>query len=56
LQGRFNVATQDVRDIARAVMRHRMFTNFNADAEGISADNIVEMLFQAVPEPQAKDY
>jgi MoxR-like ATPase len=56
LQGRFNVSTQDIRQIARPVMRHRMFTNFNADAEGISADNIVEMLFQAVPEPQAKDY
>ena len=56
LQGRFQVACDDVRAVARPVMGHRMFTNFNADAEGISTDRIVEMLIDAVPEPLAEDY
>ena len=56
LHGRFNVSAEDVRAVAPPVMRHRMFTNFNADAEGITPDNIVEMLIKAVPEPKPDDY
>ncbi len=56
LHGRFNVAAQDVRAMARPVMRHRIFTNFNADAEGVSPDDIIDMLVQAVSEPQVEDY
>jgi len=56
LHGRFNVSCEDVRAVAKPVMRHRMFTNFNADAEGINTDKIVEMLIQSVPEPRAEDY
>jgi hypothetical protein len=33
-----------------------MFTNFNADAEGIGPDRIVEMLLEQVREPRAEDY
>jgi hypothetical protein len=32
------------------VLRHRLFMNFNADAEGIGADQVVEKLLQTVPE------
>jgi MoxR-like ATPase len=42
--------------VSKPVLRHRIFTNFNADAEGITPDSIVEMLVQAVPEPKAEDY
>ncbi len=56
LHGRFNVAADDVRAIAKPVLRHRLFTNFNADAEGVSADAIVEKLLQTVPEPNIEDY
>jgi len=56
LAGRFNVSCEDVRAVAKPVMRHRIFTNFNADAEGKTTDDIVEMLVQAVPEPKAEDY
>jgi len=56
LHGRFNVSAEDVRAVAAPVMRHRMFTNFNADAEGITPDNVVEMLIQAVPEPKPDEY
>jgi MoxR-like ATPase len=56
LSGRFNVSAEDVRALAKPVMRHRIFTNFNADAEGINADGVIEELLKAVPEPAAKEY
>jgi len=56
LHGRFNVASEDVRAVAHPVMRHRIFTNFNADAEGITPDRIIDMLIEAVPEPRIEDY
>ena len=37
-------------------MRHRIFTNFNADAEGVKPDDLVDMLVQAIPEPSTQDY
>ena len=56
LAGRFNVSCDDIRASAHPVMRHRLFTNFNADAEGISTDRLVDMLLKNVPEPSAEDY
>jgi MoxR-like ATPase len=56
LNGRFNVAAEDVRGVAHDVLRHRIFTNFSADAEGLSPDDIVDKLLQAVPEPTVSDY
>jgi MoxR-like ATPase len=51
LHGRFAVEADDVRAMAHPVLRHRLFTNFNADAEGIDAEQVIERLLQAVPEP-----
>ena len=56
LQGRYNVNCGDVRAMAKVVMRHRIFTNFNADAEGVDADQVVERLLKTIPEPQEQDY
>jgi len=56
LNGRYNVAAEDVRSAAKPVMRHRLFTNFNADAESITPDRIVEMLVEHVREPGPADY
>jgi MoxR-like ATPase len=56
LHGRFNVSTDDIRAVAHPVLRHRIFTNFNADAEGVSADRVVDMLIKAVAEPRVEDY
>ena len=56
LHGRFNVSCEDIREITKSVMRHRIFTNFNADAESITPDKIVEMLIQTVREPQSSEY
>ena len=54
--GRFNVTCDDVRALARPVMRHRIFTNFNADAEGLTPDAIIKRLVEEVPEPTPADY
>ena len=50
LNGRYSVQTEDVRALAHPVLRHRVFTNFNADAEGISVDHIIDKLLQTVRE------
>ncbi len=54
--GRFNVSCSDVRRIALPVLRHRIFTNFNADSEGIGVEDVVAQLLDTVQEPDEKDY
>ena len=56
IDGRLLVTADDVRASARPVLRHRMFTNFTADSEGVNTDKIVQKLLEAVPEPGEKDY
>jgi MoxR-like ATPase len=56
IEGRLLVTSDDVRAAARPVLRHRMFTNFTADSEGVDTDKIVQKLLEAVPEPDEKDY
>jgi MoxR-like ATPase len=51
LHGRFAASAEDIRAVARPVLRHRLFTNFNADAEGIDVEHILSQLLETVPEP-----
>ena len=44
LQGRANVACDDVRALALPVLRHRIFTNFAADSEGLTPDKLIQDL------------
>jgi MoxR-like ATPase len=48
LRGRPCVSTEDVLAVARPVLRHRIITNFNAEAEGIKPDDIVDRLAELV--------
>jgi MoxR-like ATPase len=50
LYGRPNVDAEDIRAVALPVLRHRVRPSFYADAEGISADQIVSRLIESVPE------
>jgi len=52
LHGRLHVTTEDIRDVAFPVLRHRLLTTFNADAEGITTDDLIRKLIAAVPPPQ----
>jgi len=56
VDGRLLVTSDDVRAAASPVLRHRMFTNFTADSEGMDTDKIVKKLLEAVPEPDERDY
>ena len=50
------MSCKDVRAIVPPVFRHRIFTNFNADAEGIDSVKIINELIRNIPEPQAAEY
>ena len=52
LHGRLHVTTDDIREVAYPVLRHRLMTTFNADAEGISTDEVIRRLIETVPLPQ----
>ena len=49
LHGRYYVSCEDVRAVAPPVLRHRIITNFNAEAEGIKPDDIVRRLIDMIP-------
>jgi MoxR-like ATPase len=51
LDGRVHVSTEDIRYVARPVLRHRLATSFRAESDGVTADHIVEKLFQTIREP-----
>ncbi len=52
LHGRLHVTTDDVKAVAYPVLRHRLVTTFNADAEGVTTDDVIRRLIQVVPLPQ----
>lgn len=43
-RGRYNVTEEDIRALAKPVLRHRIVNNYAAEAEGLSADKLIEML------------
>ena len=49
LNGRYYVSTEDIRQVAPPVLRHRIITNFNAEAEGVRSDQIVDWLIRDIP-------
>jgi MoxR-like ATPase len=49
LNGRSYVATEDIQAVAHPVLRHRVLTNFSAEAEGITSDVVVAKLLAHVP-------
>ena len=49
LNGRSNVSMADIEAVAQPVLRHRIITNFNADAEGVTPDQIIDRLLNEVP-------
>jgi MoxR-like ATPase len=49
LHGRYYVSGDDIRAVAPAVLRHRIVTNFTAEAEGLKADDIISHLLKTVP-------
>src|SRR5947209_5480671 len=55
LHGRYYVSCEDIRSVAVPVLRHRIITNFNAEAEGIKPEEIVRRLANLIPrDPEEK--
>ena len=48
LDGRFNVANEDIRRAAKLVLRHRLIANYRAEADGLTVDAIIDRLLETV--------
>ena len=51
MRGRHHVSVKDIQALAKPILRHRVIPNFYAEAEGVTADNLIEQLLDAVPAP-----
>jgi MoxR-like ATPase len=51
--GRYHVSFEDVRALAHPVLRHRIITNFHAQSEGMTTDQIVDTLLKQVALPRS---
>jgi MoxR-like ATPase len=56
MEGRFSVSVADVRKLAVPVLRHRISTNFQAQAEGKNTDDVIRDLLAEVPEPEVSKF
>ena len=52
-RGRYHVSFDDIRALAKPVLRHRVLTNFHAESEGITTDQIIDELIAEVPTPSS---
>lgn len=44
MNGRYNVTEEDIKELAKPVLRHRLVNNYAAEAEGLTTDKLIEML------------
>ncbi len=56
MDGRFSVAIDDIKKVAVPVLRHRVSTNFQAQAEGKTSEDVIEQLLQTIQEPEVAKY
>jgi MoxR-like ATPase len=54
LRGRRHVLTADIRDLAPEVLRHRLVLSYEGLSDGVSADQLLEQVLEAVPEPDLR--
>ena len=50
IEGRLNVAYDDVRAVAAPALRHRLILNFDAESSGVTADDVLDQLIAALPD------
>jgi len=49
LRGRVHASIDDIQAVAHPILRHRIIPNFAAQSEGVTADDIVDRLLEAIP-------
>ena len=54
LHGRYHVSYEDIKAVAIPVLRHRILTNFNAEADGITSLDIINRLLEIVEPPSVQ--
>ena len=52
-RNRYNVSIEDIRALAKPVLRHRILTNFYAESEGVGVEDIIDRLLGFVDEPRS---
>jgi MoxR-like ATPase len=53
MQGRYHVSFDDIRALAKPVLRHRVLLNFHAESERVTTDQVIDKLLEAVPLPRS---
>jgi MoxR-like ATPase len=53
LEGRYNVAFEDLAAVARPALRHRVFLQFEADADGVTTDQIIDEVLERTAKESA---
>jgi MoxR-like ATPase len=53
MKGQYHVDFEDIRALAHPVMRHRILTNFHAESEQVTTDQLTDQLLETVPLPQS---
>jgi MoxR-like ATPase len=53
LNGRLNIAPEDIRRVVHPVLRHRVLPNFAAEAEGMSVERVIDELLETVQPPKS---
>ena len=56
MDGDFSVAIEHVKKIAIPVLRHRVSCNFQAQAEGLTNEDVIQRLLDHIPEPEIPKY
>jgi MoxR-like ATPase len=56
MDGRFAVGIEDVQKVAVPVLRHRISTNFQAQAEGVTNEDVIARLMKEIPTPEIPKY
>ena len=56
MDARFSVSVDDIRRVAVPVLRHRISTNFQAQADGMTNDDVIEKLVKETPEPEIEKF
>src|SRR5687767_8259525 len=54
MHGRYHVSFEDIRALAKPVLRHRILRNFHAESERITSDQLIDQLLEVVPMPKSR--
>jgi len=53
VRGRYHVSFEDIQALSGPVLRHRILTNFHAESEQVTSDQLIGQLLEAIPTPRS---